>query len=329
MADKFKVPVAVFFFPDPPDIEPISESFRTMPEAQLEQIPRRMKLLLRKAKALQLSLSELADERNPSDRLITRDLSFAVDAPIEKIARTVRDYLGITIDEQMGWTSTAKALEIWRSRFYEAGVFVFKDAFKDDDYSGFCLYDREFPIIYVNNSTAVTRQIFTLFHELAHLLFHTSGVDKFRDDYISQLSGDDKHIEILCNRFAARFLVPTEVFNEEFRGLEASRVIAERLSRRFCVSREVIYRIFLDRGLIDQEEYERGAKAFSEHKRDGGEGGGNYYYNQISYLGSPYIGLAFSRYYANRIDASQLADYLNIAPKSIAPLEENFLRSSA
>ncbi len=328
MADKFKVPVAVFFFPAPPDIEPISESFRTLPEAQFEQIPRRLKLLLRKAKALQLSLSELANERNPSDHLITRDLSFAVDAPVEKVAEAVREYLGITLNQQMGWKSAEQALKIWRSRLHEVGVFVFKDAFQQDDYSGFCLYDQEFPIIYVNNSTAFTRQIFTLFHELAHLLFHTSGVDRFRDDYIGRLSGDAKRIEILCNRFAARFLVPAEAFNREFSGLEASREVAELLSNRFCVSREVIYRTFLDRGPIDQEEYESGTKAFSEHKRGGGDGG-SYYSNQISYLGSPYIGLAFGQYYANRIDARQLADHLNIAPRNIAPLEEKFLRSSA
>lgn len=144
MADKFKVPVAVFFFPDPPEMEPISESFRTLPETQLEQTPRRLKFLLRKAKALQLSLSELANERNPSDRLITRDLSFAVDAPVETVAEAVREYLGITLDQQMGWTSTDTALEMWRSRFHEVGVFVFKDAFQLDDYSGFCLYDQEF-----------------------------------------------------------------------------------------------------------------------------------------------------------------------------------------
>ena len=262
MVDKFKVPVAVFFFPDPPDIEPISESFRTLPEAQYEQIPRRLKLLLRMAKALQLSLSELANERNPSDHLITRDLSFAVDAPVEKVAEAVREYLGITLNQQMGWKSADQALKIWRSRLHEVGVFVFKDAFQQDDYSGFCLYDQEFPIIYVNNNTAFARQIFTLFHELAHLLFHTSGVDRFRDDYIGRLSGDAKRIEILCNRFAARFLVATEAFDQGFYGLEANRETAELLSKRFCVSREVIYRIFLDGDLIDQEEYENGARAF-------------------------------------------------------------------
>ena len=59
MADKFKVPVAVFFFPEPPILPRISETFRTLPEHEFESIPPRIQLLLRKAKAYQISLIEL------------------------------------------------------------------------------------------------------------------------------------------------------------------------------------------------------------------------------------------------------------------------------
>jgi len=175
LADKFRTPIAVFFFPEPPDLEPIGNSFRTMPEPQFELIPRQVRFLLRKAKALQLNLSELNNGRNPAKNVITRDLSFPVNVGISRMAREVRDYLGIALDQQKGWASSEKALENWRYRLHDFGIFVFKDAFKQGDFSGFCLYDDEFPIIYVNNSTSKTRQIFTLFHELAHLLFHMCG----------------------------------------------------------------------------------------------------------------------------------------------------------
>ena len=323
LAGRFKTPIAVFFFPEPPDLEPLSKSFRTMPEPQFEQISRRVRFLLRKAKAFQISLAELSDGKNPADRLITRDLSFPANVPVTDMASRVRNYLGITLEQQMGWESEDKALENWRYRLNDVGVFVFKDAFQEENYSGFCLYDDEFPIIYANNSTAKTRQIFTLFHELAHLLYHTSGVDKFRDNYIDALDGDAKRIEILCNRFAAGLLVPADAFSHEFSGLEASRETAAVLAGRFRVSREVIYRIFLDRGLIDQAEYESGAADFAGDKKTGK--GGNYYNNQIAYLGPRYIGLALRQYYADRIDEAQLADHLNIAPRNIVPLEEKFL----
>jgi Zn-dependent peptidase ImmA (M78 family) len=42
-------------------------------------------------------------------------------------------------------------------------VFVFKDAFRAEDYCGFSLFDPVFPLIYVNNSMPKSWQIFTLF----------------------------------------------------------------------------------------------------------------------------------------------------------------------
>jgi hypothetical protein len=60
MAEAFKVPVAVFFFPSPPNLPPLEATFRTLPEVELTRIEPRIKLLLRKAKALQLN-AEIID----------------------------------------------------------------------------------------------------------------------------------------------------------------------------------------------------------------------------------------------------------------------------
>ena len=76
LADEFKVPIAVFFFPEPPKTPPIRESFRTLPDAEFEHIPPRVGFLLRKAKALQLNLAELTGARNPAPRLISATSAF-------------------------------------------------------------------------------------------------------------------------------------------------------------------------------------------------------------------------------------------------------------
>ena len=107
---------------------------------------------------------------------------------------------------------------------------------------------------YVNNTSAKSRQIFTLFHELAHLHFHTSGIDKINDSYINNLPDDAQKIEVFCNRFAAKFLVPDDYFWEIFAGKAPNRDIASELASLFKVSREVIYGKFLDWQLIDQQE---------------------------------------------------------------------------
>jgi len=325
MADKFKIPIAVFFFPAPPNLPPISETFRTLPEHEFEQLPPRIRLLLRKAKAYQLNLMEMTGGVNPAPRHITRDIVFDEGISIADAAQRVRSYLDISIEEQSGWPSDEAALEKWRRALEAVGISVFKDAFRVPNHSGFCLYDDEFPIIYVNNSNAKTRQIFTLFHELAHLLFHTSGIDLLTDDFIQRLPVDAQKIEIVCNRFAAEFLVPEHAFDAAFGARSPTEATAEYLANLYHVSREFIYRRFRDRGLVSQNEYESASQRWAEQQSTG-EGGGNYYRTKIAYLGSNYLNLALSQYYQNRIDEAQLAEYLDIKPRSVSTLEEYVLR---
>ena len=337
LADKLKVPVAVFFFPARPHVEPIQQSFRTLPSAQFEEIPPKVRLLLRKAKAYQLGLAELNRGRNPASTLITRDLRPSANAKIEEIAADVRTHLGVSFQDQFEWKNSDIALKSWRRAFYNVGIYIFKDSFGRDheEYSGFSLHDDEFPIVYVNNSTTRTRQIFTIFHELAHLLFHTSGLATSSDDFIDELSGDPRRIEIVCNEMASKTLVPDDFFDEVFeelfgtsRTMEDSRSLAEDLANRFCVSREMIYRKFLERRYVSQDEYTSAAGEWNSQRTKSGNGG-NKYYTWLAYLGREYISLAFARYYQGVISFEELGDFLDIKPRNLEKLEDYFMRSSA
>lgn len=324
LADAFKVPTAVFFFPEPPDLPPLSESFRTLGSELFDEIPPRIRLLVRKAKTYQLSLEELFDGRNPSKRLITRDLHFDPETRVEDIAAAVREYLGITLEQQFSWPSNDgcdTALKHWRDALWNAGVYVFKDSFREKKFSGFCLYHDEFPIIYVNNTTAKTRQIFTQFHELGHLLFETSGVDTPDDSYVERMNSRNRRIETICNRLAACILVPEDVFDHAFADGEPTEARAEELANLFKVSREFIFRKFRDRGLISDDAYQAAAKRWADQTVPK-KPGGNPYNTKIAYLGSEFINRAFSRYYQNQISESQLAEYLDTKPKHLGTLEQ-------
>jgi Zn-dependent peptidase ImmA (M78 family) len=324
MAEEFRIPIAVFFFPQPPNVPPIQETFRTLPDAEFAQLPRRIQQLFRKAKAFQLGLSELTQGRNPAQRLITREVEFTARMSVDAMAARVRSYLGVTLERQTSWRDADEALKEWRDALYRVGIFVFKDAFREESFSGFSLYDEVFPIIYVNNSAAKTRQIFSLFHELGHLLFHTSGIDPLDDQYVQRLPERPQHIEVLCNRFAAQFLLPERVFEAAFAGQRATERTAEILAQRFHVSREFIFRKFLDRGLILQDDYRRAARRWAEQRQEGS--GGNPYWSKLAYLGRDYVALAFSQYHQNRIDETQLGEYLDMKPKNVGTLEEYFVR---
>jgi Zn-dependent peptidase ImmA (M78 family)/transcriptional regulator with XRE-family HTH domain len=325
LAEAFKVPIAVFFFPAPPDVPNISRTFRTLPEAELDNLPSRILLLLRKAKAMQLNLRELNRGENPSERLITRDLSLDGRAGLVEMAQRVREYLNITLEDQQRWKDDDTALKEWRQAIVAVGVYIFKDAFRTNEYSGLSLYDELFPIIYVNNSSAKTRQIFTLFHELAHLLLHTSGIDTLHDEYIPRLADDAQRLEILCNRFAAEFLVPDSVFSEALKGKKPTEGTAQELAARFHVSREFVFRRFLDRGLIREPTYQEAADRWAKQKQSESSGG-DYYRTKLSYLGRDYVGLALREFHQNRINEAQLAEYLDTRPRNLPGIEDYFSR---
>lgn len=327
LAKILSVPVAIFFFPEPPDVPGIEETFRTLSTEQFAEIPPRIRVLLHKARAFQIGLEELNDGRNPARKIVTRDLSFSVNDPVSMIARQVREFLGVSLADQFRWPDSGTALKAWRTTFYDVGVTVFKDAFREKGYGGFSLYDEEFPIIYVNNSNARARQIFALFHELAHLLLHTSGID--RDAAFRQPFPADNHrIEKTCACLASAILVPEEALNEDIPACAADKSLAEDLASKFCVSREVIFRRFRDRGLVTDLEFKDAKQEWdSQLTRDVG-GGGNFYHTKIANLGEEYITLAFRRFYQDRIDEEELADYLAIKQKNIDRLEDTLFEVS-
>ena len=324
MAKKFKVPVAVFFFPDPPRIEPLSKSFRTLPQGSFEELPTRIRMLIRKAKGFQLDLHELLSGHQNDSRSILKSLS--VTSSIAGLASAVRRHLGISLDQQRSWPDASVAVKNWRHALFEVGVYVFKDAFLDNRYCGFCLYDNEFPLIYVNNSTAYTRQAFTIFHELYHLFLNTSGIDTDSDEMIDY--GLKSEIEIKCNRFSSEFLLPTSEFQERTKNKRPSRLLAHTLSGEYNVSRELVYRKFMNLGLVEKSEYEHARMLWNSQANRQGSEGGNYYRNQMTYLGSDYVKLAFERYYQNRIDQVKLADYLNVRTRNLSGLEDVLLRQT-
>lgn len=323
LAEKFKCPVAAFFFPSPPDVPNVEASFRTLTPNDYAEIPRGVQIFVRRGQAMQINLAELNDGRNPADRLITKDIKLSANSSLKDIASEVRGYLGISMAEQASWKSPEVALEAWRDAFSRVGIYVFKDAFRTEGYCGFCLYDDQFPIVYINNSSTKTRQIFTLFHELGHLLFHTSGIDVDDDSFIRHLPVDSRNIEVICNGLAACVLVPDDDFDGQLRGRKADRVLAGNIAEYFAVSREVIYRKFLDRGLINASEYSEAA-SFWASQRGSKTGGGNYYNSHFSYLGAHYVDLAIAKYHQGRFDEIKLAEYLNIKPKNLPAFEAKF-----
>jgi Zn-dependent peptidase ImmA (M78 family) len=329
----YKRPLALFFFPEPHQEETPQQSFRTLPESEISLMEPRLRYLIRQARVMQINLAELNDGVNPAEHQILNDLSFKPNTSVAEMTTKVREYLGVNLVTQRAWKKTADAFKAWRNTFEHNGLFVFKETFNqrvgresmESPFSGFCLYDKKFPIIYVNNSKSDTRQIFTLFHELCHLLLGTGGVDTRLDDYIHLLKGDARKTEILCNSFGGSFLVPDDDFNKRIAGISINETSIQKLAKRYHVSREVILRKFLDRRLIDRSYYEELVEQWARAAPTKGPGG-NYYKTKGAYLGENYIDMAFSRYLQKKISVEQLANYLGVKVKYVGGIELQLFR---
>ena len=263
-----KRPLAVFFLPAPPDEAGPAREFRTLPTEELLTLAVDTHMHIRRAHAFQLALRELFGARNPSEHCIWQELSLSRARSITGQATEIRNYLGIDLREQVRWKDEDYSLKKWRNAIEEKGVFIFKESFKQKDISGFCLVDPQFPVVYLNNSTTKTRQVFSLLHELAHLLLSVNGLSKFDSRYVERLPDKEKQIERFCNAIAAEILIPSPDFLEQTKQFpadieRASEQQFANLAVRYGVSREVILRRFLDQDRVTSTFYERKAKTWA------------------------------------------------------------------
>lgn len=327
----YKRPLAVFFLPAPPEEVSPKREFRSLPDADMETLDRDTYLHIRKAHAYQLALLELFDGRNPAARNIRQHLTLSPTEDYTLQAERVRDYLGITLERQRAWRTDEEALKAWRDAIEQCGIFVFKAAFKQKDISGFCLADEPIPVIYLNNSTSKTRQIFSLLHELAHLLLGVNGLSKFNSSYMERLPDRERASERFCNAIAAEILIPDQDFCERARLFPADveKASEEQFSdfaKRYGVSREAILRRFLDQGRVGKAFYEDRARFWAAQKAPAG--GGNWYLNQGAYISNRFAREVVSRHYRHQISLEQAANLLGIKPKSYPGFEQRILQGT-
>ncbi len=288
-------------------------------------------LHIRRAHAYQLALGELFDDQNPASRQIWKAVSLSLSKDVAAQARTIREYLGITLETQVAWKTDEHALKEWRKSIEDCGVFIFKAAFKQKEISGFCLIDNVLPLVYLNNGTTKTRQTFSLLHELAHILFRINGLSKFDTAYIDLLPNRIGKIERFCNAIAAEVLIPEHDFADQIKQFplnaeDATEAQFSALAIRYGVSREAVLRRLLDRERVGKVFYEKMAKFWTAQKK--GATGGSWYSNQGAYISSRFAREVVSQHYRNQISLEHAADLLGIKPKNYIGFEERLLKGA-
>jgi len=327
----YKRPLALFFMPTPPEEPGPRAEFRSLPDTDLADLSRETTLLIRKARAFQAALIELYGDRNPVANPIWKQVNVNPSGDVELQADRVREALGIDLEEVRRQSNADDALKLWRRAIERCGVYVFKESFKQRELSGFCLWHPEFPIILLNNSTTKTRQIFSLLHELTHVLCDRSGISRFDNRGIEELPPIDRAIERFCNALAGEILVPMADFAVAARNFIPNRASDEEfaaLAQRYHVSRSVVLRRFVERGQTTMEFYLAKDRDWAAQIQKGSSGG-SYYSTQGSYLSEQFLREVVSRYSRRLLTKAEAAEMIGVKPRNFERFEDLVLRGAA
>ncbi|NQV13979.1 ImmA/IrrE family metallo-endopeptidase [bacterium] len=246
---------------------------------------------------------------------------------IKRSANRVRTWLGLAENE---------TFNSYRSKIEEKGVFVVVtngyqgdwQIAKDDPVRGFSLYYPTYPVIVVKKQDSVQPQVFTLIHELGHLLLHRQGYVDEENDFYSVVGR-----ERVANEFAGNVLIPDEFLaainleNFPFDNVSEYGTYLRDYSRSWSVSTEVILRRLLNEGRLLSNNYEEYREYRSRLPAPVQSPGGNrsYRYREPTKMfGKPFVSAVLEAYSENRITLSKASTYLdNLKIPDIHKLEQN------
>jgi Zn-dependent peptidase ImmA (M78 family) len=261
LSEIYACPVGWFFLEAPPD-EKLPVSFRGLakPREKLGSLSQRT---LRR-------FMELAQWT--VETLRSSELPWRVAIGPEQVAPNVADAdrLAAEFRERLGWTAHVRqqfagnpreAFKWWRRAIESLGVFCFEMPLDPNETRGAALWLEGYPFILVNHRDAEAAQgrIFTLLHELAHLVSASEGV-------VCDFHGArrEHNPEPFANRFAARILVTPEELLKRLHEVGEIRhrtdwpdAMLDKLRKPFSASRDVVAILLQELKLAPPDFYER------------------------------------------------------------------------
>ena len=217
----------------------------------------------------------------------------------------LRDLLNVSIDDQMQFKSDHDAYRKWRLAVEDRlGIFVFQFSMPTEEVEGFCLTEMQPFAIVVNSNYNYYNRIFTIFHELGHIIRNQSGLCLYEKATKKQSE------EWRCNQFAGSFLAPSELIEKTDDLNELSKYAAQ-----LRVSREVYLRRLKDElKITDQKFYKFLDQIKSSYKKIEKKKSGPIKpeVKSLASRGDTFYRLVLQAVNDNRLSYTQAASVLNL-----------------
>ncbi len=341
MAALYKRPLAAFYLPEVPPPARRIHDFRRVAQADRTEISAVLAIEIRKARNRRSIALELREQMGEATVRLGSHARVGQDP--DKLAEWIRMHLGISIKDQMGWHDRGKALREWKRAVERAGVLVFETASNPGiplvEMRGFSIAEEQLPVIVLNGGDAQNGKIFTLLHEFAHLVLGGEGICDLEPKSVATSTD----VEVFCNRVAGAVLVPgdslvSEALVQQNRGVaEWSDSDVAELADRYSVSQEVVVRRLLLLDFTSGDFYYKKRKEYQQAEAErrqmdreakrGRSGGPPPAQMAVRDNGVAYTRLVIEAYYGDKIDLSDLSEYLGIRVKHLRKIEDVVSRS--
>ena len=244
IAGQYKRQLAVFFLPKVPDKISKPIDFRNLLPRQ-KKLSRNVLMVMRDVTYFRQTALELQGEKYWASRYSWLSEIENFKQNNEALADWLREKLNIGIEEQLSWKYDSQAYKSWRQAVEDKlGILIFQFSMPLNEIQGFCYTDELPYAIVVNSKLSYSSRLFTVFHELGHIVRHHSGMCLI--DEVNEKQTE----EFNCNSFAGNFLIPENylVATENLSEIQA-------YAAQFRVSREVYLRQLKEKNKIDQTKF--------------------------------------------------------------------------
>ena len=320
VSKKYNVPTAFFFMTSVPEIDdfPRLINFRKL---NVENFKNESPNLIKEIR------------KSESRRENYLDLLFELDGDIpnfetkpalskDELIKYIRDKLEVSLDDQKCWIRKNNYLDKnhynflnkWKGIITEKmGVLIFEtEGVLLEEMRGLYIFHENVPIILLNGKDTTNGRIFSLFHELTHLLMGESAI-------CDNMESSKK--EIFCNAVSGEFLVPDYDLNKNIRNVSDDSI--KELSHLYGVSTHVILRRLYDTQNISRNEYNARVDNFNEMITYASvSSGGSRFNNVIKYNSEYYCAVVLEAYENGIINSGEFCKFTSLKKKFIPDLQK-------
>jgi len=312
-------PFGVFFLPQPPTLPPLAAEYRRLSGIQPGMESPELRLAIRVMSHRREVSLQLAGELG----LPVREFPIAVhlsEPPVEA-GRRLREWFGITADEQRGWRDDWQAWRRWREAVEAADVLVFQfPKVTLAQARGLSLLRFPLPVIGINSKeSAPGARSFTLLHELTHI-----ALAHGQEERVAQLENRDERawssVERFAEEAASAALVPADMLSEFLAtmrvpsgGWDVARV--RQLATKFRVTPLAMATRLRSAGALSWEEDRQWREEWDVYVAGLKPPRGGYASPEVKALnrsGRPFARLVLEAMDANRITAVEACRYLDL-----------------